>query len=103
MTTHFELTVKVPAQQVQDTVEYVWNKLFTIPSRSYNDNLEYGYREVERQVRAYIDRIDLTEHIVAATKSQMNTVVQDAVDVVLKEFAKKRAREMLKDGTLLGN
>ena len=102
MTTYFEFTVKVPTQQVQDTVEYVWNKAFTIPSRSYNENLEYGYREVERQVKDYINQLDLTDRIQNVTNGVLNGAVQDAVEVVLKEYAKKRAREMLKDGTLLG-
>ena len=103
MTTYFEFTVKVPTQQVQDTVEYVWNKAFTIPSRSYQENLEYGYREVERQVKDYINQLDLTDRIQNATNGVLNNAVQEAVELVLKEYAKKRAREMLKDGTLLGN
>jgi hypothetical protein len=47
--------------------------------------------------------LDLTDRIQNVTNGVLNNAVQDAVEVVLKEYAKKRAREMLKDGTLLGN
>lgn len=102
MTTHFQLTVTLPPEPVEQLVRAVWKKEFALPDRgSYRQEYEHGYKQVERQVRQYVDTLDLTEQIAVQAQAQLHNAVEEAVKVVLREYAKKKAQEMIKDGTLL--
>jgi hypothetical protein len=102
MTTHFEVTVTLPPEPVENLVRQIWNKEFALPERNYRQEYEFGYKQVERQVRQYIETLDLTEQIVACARAQMHNAVEYAVEQALKDFTKQKAREMIKSGKLLG-
>lgn len=102
MTTHFEITVTLPPEPVENLVRQIWTKNFSLPDRNYNRDFEYGYIEVERQVKQYINQLDLTDIIAIAARNKLQEAVETSVDYVLKQYAKKRATEMLKNGTLMG-
>jgi hypothetical protein len=53
-----------------------------------------------RQVRAYIDKMDLGYHIQKAASERLSDVVNNAVTIALRERVKQRAKEMARDGTL---
>lgn len=98
----FEITVKLDSDAIEAAVKHAWQKEFLVPDRFVTGNGGDGLAEVKRQVREYIAGMDLTELIARAAKARIDDVVNEVVTAALREKAKQRAKEMARDGTLIG-
>ena len=99
-----ELTIKLDTDKVEAAVRDSWQREFRTPdsSSSYSrDSGGAGWQEVMRQVKAHIETLDLGAAIATAARARINDVVDEAVTVALREKAKQRAKEMMRNGTLL--
>ena len=97
----FEITIKLDTEMVEAAVKNAWQKAFLLPDRYANTNDAVGAAEVKRQVAEYIATLDLSDLIARAAKARIDDVVNVVVTSALREKAKQRAKEMLRDGTLL--
>lgn len=97
-----EITLKLDTDKIEEAMRSAWQLEFACPDR-YNSRTQggAGWVEVMRQVRAYIQEMDLSGAIAAAAKANLARVVDEAITMVLREEVKKRAKEMKKEGTLL--
>lgn len=97
-----ELTIKLDTDKVEAAIREVWQCQFKQPDRYSNTNEGgAGWKEVMRQVKAHIETLDLSAAIATAARAQIDDVVNEAVTIALREKAKKRAKEMMRDGSLL--
>ena len=97
----FEITIKLETEMVDAAVKHAWQKAFLLPDRYGSTNDAAGAAEVKRQVAGYIATLDLSDLIARAAKARIDDVVNEVVTSALREKAKQRAKEMLRDGTLL--
>jgi hypothetical protein len=95
-----ELTIKLSTEKVEAAVREAWQREFRVPS-GYHDAAGAGWQEVMRQVKAHIETLDISAAIAAAARARIDDVVNEAVTVALREKAKQRAKEMMRDGTLI--
>ncbi len=97
-----ELTIKLDTDKVEAAVREAWQREFRTPDGYRgNDSVGAGWQEVVRQVKAHIETLDLSTAIATAAKARLADVVDEVVASVLREKARQRAKEMLRDGTLL--
>ena len=97
-----ELTIKLDTEKVEEAIRVAWQREFSVPDAySRGDKGGAGWQEVMRQVKEHIESIDLSEAIARAAKARIANVVDEAVTNALKEKVKQRAKEMMKEGTLL--
>lgn len=94
-----ELTIKLDTDKVEAAIRDVWQREFRTPE--YREGGGAGWQEVVRQVKSYIETMDLSEAIAKAARSKIDDVVNEAVTIALREKAKQRAKEMMRDGSLL--
>ena len=98
-----EITLKLNEEAVKAAIATAWQREF-IASQGYSRSEGgAGWREVMRQVSAHIETMDLTEAINIAARSRIAGVVDEAVTIALRERAKKLAKEMANNGTLLAD
>ena len=95
-----ELTIKLDTDKVEAAVREAWQCEFRTPD-GYRDSGGAGWQEVLRQVKAHIETLDLGAAIATAARARIDNVVNEAVTIALREKAKQRAKEMMRDGTLL--
>ena len=95
-----ELTIKLDTEQVEEAIGTAWQREFRAAD-GYRDAGGEGWREVIRQVKEHIKTLDLSAAIALAAKAQIDDVVGEVVAVALRENAKKQAKKMMLDGTLL--
>lgn len=97
-----ELTIKLDTEKVEAAVRDAWQREFRAPDgyRS-GDAGGAGWQEVLRQVKVHIETLDLGAAISTAARARIDDVVNEAVTIALREKAKQRAKEMMRDGTLL--
>jgi len=98
-----EITVRLDDDIVKNAVNKAWTRAFSIPDpygRSSNDT-EVGWQEVKRQVAEHVKTLDLSEMIADSARRQLAGVVDEAVTAALRDAAKKKAKEMRVNGTLL--
>lgn len=95
-----ELTIKLDTTKVEEAIRTAWQREFSVGD-GYRDSGGSGWTEVKRQVVAHIATLDLSAAIAVAAKARIDDVVNEAVTVALREKAKQRAKEMMRDGTLL--
>lgn len=97
-----ELTIKLDTDKVEAAVREAWQREFRAPDgyRS-SDAGGAGWQEVMRQVKVHIETLDLGAVISTAARARIDDVVNEAVTIALREKAKQRAKEMMRDGTLL--
>ena len=98
-----EITIRLDTEMVEASVKNAWQKAFLLPDRFGNNNDAYGTAEVKRQVAEYIATIDVSAIIARVAKAKIDDVVNEVVTVALREKAKQRAKEMMREGTLLGD
>lgn len=95
-----ELTIKLDTTKVEEAIRTAWQREFHTAD-GYRDAGGSGWQEVVRQVKEHIQTLDLSAAIATAAKARIDDVVNEAVTVALREKAKQRAKEMMRDGTLL--
>lgn len=95
-----EITIKLETDKVESAIREAWQKEF-MRTDGYRSEEGEGWKEVVRQVKAHISAIDLSDMIATAAKARLAGVVDEAVTIMLREKAKQRAKEMMKDGSLL--
>lgn len=95
-----ELTIRLDTTKVEEAIRTAWQREFHA-SDNYRDAGGAGWQEVVRQVKEHIQTLDLSAAIAVAAKARIDDVVNEAVTVALREKAKQRAKEMMRDGTLL--
>ncbi len=59
-----------------------------------------GREAIKRQVRGYIENMDLSFEIAKVAKAQLSGVIGEVVKAELRAAARKVAREMRDNGTL---
>lgn len=98
-----EITLKLDTEKVEQAIRDVWQREFSPGSQGYYKDAPTGagWDEITRQVRAHIQTMDLSEEIARAAKAQLAGVVDEVVAAALRDAAKKRAKEMVKNGELL--
>lgn len=97
-----ELTIKLDTEKIEAAVREAWQKEFQSPDRYRNiESCGSGWKEVMRQVKAHIEALDLGPLIASAARARIDGVVNEAVTIALREKAKQRTKEMMRDGTLL--
>lgn len=94
-----ELTIKLDTDKVEAAIREAWQREFRTPE--YRENGGAGWQEVTRQVKAHIATLDLSALISTAAKARIDDVVNEVVTIALREKTKQRAKEMMRDGTLL--
>lgn len=103
-----ELSVKVDPSVIEDAVRDAWNYQFgkygkfgsTYPNSAAT---LLGYEAVKKQVRGYIEHMDLSFEIAKVAKAQLSGVIEEVVKAELRAAARKAAREMRDNGTLFGD
>jgi len=97
-----EITVKLDDDSVKSAVATAWQREFRAPETGYNHNDSggTGWQEVMRQVKEHIESLDLSEIIATIARGHIANAVDEAVTVALREKAKQRTKEMMRDGTL---
>jgi hypothetical protein len=98
--TMIELTIRLDTTKVEEAIRVSWQREFQ-SGDGYRDAGGFGWQEVVRQVKEHIQTLDLSAAIAVAAKAQIDDVVNDVVTVALREKAKQRAKEMMRDGTIL--
>lgn len=94
-----EITLKLDEGFVKAAISKAWQREFEASySRSEGGA---GWKEVMRQVEAHIQNMDLSEAINLAARARIAGVVDEVVIIALRERAKKLAKEMANNGTLL--
>lgn len=97
-----ELTIKLDTDKIESAVREAWQREFRAPDGYRNgENCGAGWQEVVRQVKAHIETLDLGAAIATAARARIDDVVNEVVTIALREKAKQRAKEMMRDGTLL--
>lgn len=98
-----EITLKLDDDSVKSAIATAWQREFVAPTGYNGRNNEggAGWKEVMRQVEAHIQSMDLSEAINLAARAKIAGVVDEAVTIALRERAKKLAKEMANNGTLL--
>lgn len=98
-----ELTIKLDTDKVEAAIRDAWQREFRPPeSGSYRqDQGGSGWCEVVRQIKKHVETLDLSSEITRIAKAKLADVVDEAVTQVLREKVKQRAKEMMRDGTLL--
>ena len=97
-----ELTIRLDTDKVEAAVREAWQREFRTPDGYRNsDSGGAGWQEVVRQVKAHIETLDLGAAIATAARARIDDVVNEAVTIALRAKAKQRAKEMMRDGTLL--
>jgi hypothetical protein len=97
-----EITLKLDDEAVKVAVQNAWQREFTMPGASFGRSEGgAGWKEVMRQVSAHIETMDLSAAIALAARSKIAGVVDEAVTIALRERAKRMAKEMANNGTLL--
>jgi hypothetical protein len=96
-----EITIKLETDKVESAIRDVWQKEFMHTDGYGRGEDGKGWQEVQRQVREHIATLDLSQMIATAAKARLANVVDEAVTIALREKAKQRAKEMMKDGSLL--
>jgi hypothetical protein len=97
-----ELTIKLDTEKIESAVREAWQREFRAPDGYRNgENCGAGWQEVVRQVKAHIETLDLGAAIATAARARIDDVVNEVVTIALREKAKQRAKEMMRDGTLL--
>ncbi len=98
-----ELTVKVDPSVIESAVRDAWNYQFGKYGKfgsTYPAATLLGYEAVKKQVRGYIEHMDLSFEIAKVAKAQLSGVIEEVVKAELRAAARKAAREMRNDGTL---
>lgn len=95
-----ELTIKLDTTKVEEAIRIAWQREFQTGD-GYRDAGGSGWHEVMRQVKAHIATLDLSAAIATAARARIDDVVNEAITVALREKAKQRTKEMMRDGTLL--
>lgn len=98
-----EITLKLDDEAVKAAIATAWQREFVAPSGYSRSEGGAGWKEVMRQVEAHIQSMDLSEIINLAARSKIAGVVDEAVTIALRERAKKLAKEMANNGTLLAD
>lgn len=97
-----ELTIKLDTEKIESAVREAWQREFRAPDGYRNgENCGAGWQEVVRQVKAHIETLDLGAAIATAARARIDDVVNEVVTIALREKTKQRAKEMMRDGTLL--
>lgn len=99
-----ELTVKLDTDAVETAIREAWQREFRSPdpySREAKGGA--GWQEVMRQVQVHIRTLDVSDMIAALAKARLESIVDEAVTSALREMVKKKAKEMARNGTLLGD
>jgi hypothetical protein len=98
---HMEITIKLDSKVVETAVSKAWAEAFA-PPQFRDSGGGYGYEEVKRQVKEYVaNNLDLSALIATEVKLRMSSVIGDIVESAIRDMAKKKAKEMEKNGTLL--
>lgn len=96
-----EITIKLETDKVESAIRDAWQREFMHTDGYGRGEDGKGWKEVQRQVREHIATLDLSQMIATAAKARLANVVDEAVTIALREKAKQRAKEMMKDGSLL--
>lgn len=96
-----ELNMKVDTSLIEDAIHKTWAQELAQPRFSSSHSEHTGWAEVQKQVRDYISRMDITDLIIRIANEKLHSTIDEAVSSILRERAKKLAKDMLKDGTLL--
>lgn len=94
-----ELTVKVDHAVVESAVRDAWRRQFE-DNQWRGDDAPMGREAIKRQVRGYIENMDLSFEIAKVAKAQLSGIIEEVVKAELRAAARKVAREMRDDGTL---
>ncbi len=94
-----EITIKLDTDKVEAAIREAWQNEFRHTDGYGRGEDGAGWKEVVRQVKAHIDTLDLSEMISTAAKARLTSVVDEVVTIALREKAKQRAKEMMKDGS----
>lgn len=95
----FEITIRLGTAEVEKAVRDEWQRAFT-PPEYRGDATRPGWHEVQKQVAAHIQSLDLSKIIARIAAEKVCGVVDEIVTAHLREAAKKKAKEMNAMGTL---
>ena len=98
-----EITLRLDDEAVKVAIATSWQREFSAPNGFGRSEGGTGWKEVMRQVNSHIETMDLSEVINLAARSKIAGVVDEAVTIALRERAKKLAKEMASNGTLLAD
>jgi len=96
-----EITLKLDTEAVEQAVRSAWQQEFRGPSDFGRQVSGKGWDEALLQVRKYIETLDLADMIAKVARDQLEDVVTEVVKDALRSKAKKLAKSMERDGTLL--
>ena len=96
-----EITLKLDTEAVEQAVRSAWQQEFRGPSDFGRQVSGKGWDEALLQVRKYIETMDLADMIAKVARDQLEDVVTEVVKDALRTKAKKLAKSMERDGTLL--
>lgn len=97
-----EITLQLDDNIVKHAVTTAWASEFLSPDSPYARGKDSsGWKEVMRQVMAHIEKMDLSEAINMAARAKLDGVIDEVVTIALRERAKKLAKDMVNNGTLL--
>lgn len=96
-----EITLHLDETKVKAAVEAAWAREFA-PADGYHDSKAgAGWAEVVAQVRAHIQAMDLSAVIARVARDRIDHVVDEVMTGLLRSKAKEKAKEMMRDGSLL--
>ena len=89
-----QINLELPDEYVRETITSVAR---TVLGESRDKRLtgvagQYFRDEIERQVRAHIDTVDLSAEITEAVELQMMPTIRDAIERELKSAARKAVK-----------
>ena len=89
-----QINLELPDEYVRETITSVAR---TVLGESWDRRLtgvagQYFRDEIERQVRAHIDTVDLSAEITEAVELQMMPTIRDAIERELKAAARKAVK-----------
>lgn len=94
-----KLEIEVNENVLSQAAENACNEMFK--NSSYGRQDAIGAALLKRVTEEFVRNMDLTPYIKAAVKANIDDVVNQVVEQALRDAAKKKARQMQKDGTLL--
>lgn len=83
-----ELTIKLDTEKVEEAIRAAWIREFH-QATGYRDESGAGWKEVQRQVKAHIETLDLSAVIAKAARAQIDDVVNQVVTEALRNKAKQ--------------
>lgn len=93
-----EITIELDESIIKRTVEQIWSKEMGVSG--YRDEERPAHLAIKRQVERYIGEMDLTEMISGIARAKLSPIVDKVVSDAITSAAKRKAAEMVKNGTL---